>query len=781
MKIRWRLVGRVIGAALALVLVAGLIAPYLAADQFGQRLHVSLERALGRRIDIGRVHFNVFKGPGFSIDSVVIHEDPSIGIEPIAHVPRMEIAPSLWSLLRGKFEVASIRFDEDSDGTAPIINLTKTGSASETGRWNFSALVNRSVMSAMPAIHVRNGRINFKFGDTKSVFYLLDTDLDIVPPGSLGGGWRVSCEGQAARTDRPAFGLGAFTLTGKWYVAPERLDMDLQVDRARLDELSALVRGQAGGIHGTISSRLHLAGPLDQIGIVGRLGIDDVHRWDLLPGKGANWPLDIRGQLNLAAQQLELQSTSSVIPVTVRFRASDYLSQPHWAVTASWNRFPAAPVLELARHMGADLPPKLQLSGTIDGAIGYSGEGRFQGQLALHDAAVSVPESPPVRFDVAYVLLDHGHVRLSPSVARTSEQDEVRLEADYSTDEDTLDLAISTDAMKVTSLRAQVALAAVPWLQQVSSGQWSGQLRYHRGPAASAWSGALEIADAQVPVPGLADPVEIASAHAFIEGDRVRLDRLTAQAGKLSFTGEYRYEPETLRPHRLRIHAAQVNAADLEAEMMPLLRRSSGLIARAFGRTTMPDWLRQRNLEGSVQIDDLQVAETHLEHVRARLIWEVARVSMEDFRAEIDRSSLTGALAVNLRGERPSYRLTGKLNGLNWQSGKVDVEGTLETSGTGGQLLQNLKSEGTFIGNALDFGTLAPWRAASGSYTLAWAQTTPSLRLTDLRLRTEEETYTGRGATQDDGRLLILLTNGAREMRMTGSLASLKVDDGVRP
>ena len=37
-------------------------------------------------------------------------------------------------------------------------------------------------MSAAPAIHVRNSRINFKFGDTKSVFYLTDTDLDISPP-----------------------------------------------------------------------------------------------------------------------------------------------------------------------------------------------------------------------------------------------------------------------------------------------------------------------------------------------------------------------------------------------------------------------------------------------------------------------------------------------------------------------------------------------------------------------------------------------------------------------
>ena len=48
------------------------------------------------------------------------------------------------------------------------------------------------------------------------------------------------------------------------------------------------------------------------------------------------------------------------------------------------------------------------------------------------------------------------------------------------------------------------------------------------------------------------------------------------------------------------------------------------------------------------------------------------------------------------------------------------------------------------------------------------------LRLSTLNLRTDDEIYTGRGATQEDGRLLVLLTSGGKEMRMTGTLAKLK-------
>jgi hypothetical protein len=106
----------------------------------------------------------------------------------------------------------------------------------------------------------------------------------------------------------------------------------------------------------------------------------------------------------------------------------------------------------------------------------------------------------------------------------------------------------------------------------------------------------------------------------------------------------------------------------------------------------------------------------------------------------------------------------------------VDSQATVETSGTGLQLATNLTAEGAFTGGGLDFGGLAG-RALSGNYSAAWGLTAPRVRLTGLNLRSDDDTYTGRGATQEDGRLVVVLTDGVKELRLSGPWDKLKVEE----
>src|SRR5271155_5332377 len=110
---------RAIIAALVLVLAVGFAAPHLDIEFARPKIERALERGLGRRVEVGSVHFNLFTGPGFTVDNVTIHEDARAGIEPFAYVGTLEARVRLLGLLEHKLEFSSLRLDEAN------INLVK--------------------------------------------------------------------------------------------------------------------------------------------------------------------------------------------------------------------------------------------------------------------------------------------------------------------------------------------------------------------------------------------------------------------------------------------------------------------------------------------------------------------------------------------------------------------------------------------------------------------------------------------------------------------------------
>ncbi len=71
------------------------------------------------------------------------------------------------------------------------------------------------------------------------------------------------------------------------------------------------------------------------------------------------------------------------------------------------------------------------------------------------------------------------------------------------------------------------------------------------------------------------------------------MTKLRARAGAISFTGEYRWEPDTLRPHKFTIAMGDVDAAELERVLAPsLLRASADFWLRTLGLAPAP---RRRN------------------------------------------------------------------------------------------------------------------------------------------------------------------------------------------
>jgi hypothetical protein len=262
-----------------------------------------------------------------------------------------------------------------------------------------------------------------------------------------------------------------------------------------------------------------------------------------------------------------------------------------------------------------------------------------------------------------------------------------------------------------------------------------------------------------------------------LEPGRLALDRMRASLGKLPFQGEYRYEPQLARPHRFRLSLGEVQGPEIERLLLPTLARRGSLLARALGRAPLPDWLTERRMEGSLQIGALVMGATRLERLRGQIVWDGTRARLQNISGRVAGGTLSGMLTASLKAARPVYLFSGRLKTVICRSGKADAEGVIETHGTGRELLANLRSQGVFSGQGLELGLTPGVKSVSGTYRLAWAKPEPRLSFQQLELETGDEVYTGRGATQEDGRLLIELASPTREMRVSGTLAKLRVEE----
>src|SRR5438105_8087819 len=97
-----------------LVLAAGIAAPSFSANRFRTRIQHALESALNRHVTIGEVHFNVFTGPGFSVEDGLIEDDPAAGVEPFAHVDLLRARIRLMILLTGRLSFSNLKLVDAS-------------------------------------------------------------------------------------------------------------------------------------------------------------------------------------------------------------------------------------------------------------------------------------------------------------------------------------------------------------------------------------------------------------------------------------------------------------------------------------------------------------------------------------------------------------------------------------------------------------------------------------------------------------------------------------------
>lgn len=778
MKISGKALWRTFGALAGLTIAAGLIAPRLDADRFGARVKDSLESALGRRVEIqGKVRLDVFGGPGFSVEKVVIHDDPAVSLEPLAYVESLEARVSFASFWTGRLQFSNLRL------VNPSLNVARH---SERAELNLVSVVGRTANapqgSALPEIEVRGGRINFKIDDTKSIVYLTEVSLDASPPSALGGEWRIRLQGAPARTDRATQRYGVFRARAAWKpdaATGGTVNGSMELERSSLGEWIRLVHGHDIGIHGQVTSRARFRGPVSNIKIEGRVEVSDVHRWDLLPPYWGYWPFDYRGTLDLAGQTFEADTTGNA-PVQVAVRATGILGKLVWAARTSFRNVPLGATTALAGQMGLSVPAGLNVSGQVTGVIGYGPESGANGMATVSELTFQSPEKPQVSVPKAELVLAGPLIRMTPSPALLGASAPVRVEAEYSWQSQVFDAVLTSKGAGIPATTAAAQLAGTaPVLEQCSKGVWKGLLRYQKRPEhAGQWSGVVEIQDAVLRVDGLAEPVVLTSARVALREPGAVVDRIRGQAGAATFSGDYRYVAAAPHPHQLRLSIAPLEAPELERLFAPVLRRDEGFLTRALrlGRMRLPEWLSERRAEVNFNIAELAIPGLPLTRVRGRLTWDGADVHAPEFSARIGAGALAGELRANLRGAEPAYRFHGRFHEVVWSGGEWEGVGTVNTNGMGRQLLHNLRIETGFAGHSVAMTPDSRFKTVSGQCTLSLVRGVPVLRLTKLHATVGDDTFEGKGATSADGRLNLDLSGPERELRLTGTLSPFRLE-----
>lgn len=759
---------RILLGVVAALLAAGWYVPRISADHYRERVHAALEKALGRQVDIGLVRFRLLPTPGLTIENVSIGEDPNIGAEPVAYVNTLLAVPRITSLFGGPLEFASVDLGDAS------VNLTRVDRAQAGVSWNFTSLLRTEVLAAFPSVHMRGGRINFKQGDTKSLFYLLNTDVDLWPPESAKGPWTLRVHAEPARTDRPQRGFGSFVVRGQWLQSDRTATLDVKLEKSELGDMLTLFNGYESGINGDVSGDAHLAGPLNRIGIAGRMNLSNLHGWSQVPPGGSGWRFAIGGAIDATGQAIDLNArvAGAQSPLALRYRVSDYLRRPRWGVTVTLDHFPLAPVPEIARNLGFAVPADFKFEGTADGAVGYSmpeGVPRMDGKMNLAHSTVIVAGAPPLNIPSAELRFAGSAITLEATEITNESKETGAIAGSWDADGGKLNVELSSDGMSIAALRRQISVAGIPLLGNATSGTWKGDLKYRgaSGPG-TGWSGNLNLMDAEIPFEAFSEPLHVASADATIDGAGLSLKHVDLSIGGIAAQADYRYDALAPRPHKFRITVPEASGPVLEKLLMPTLRRGNFLTyAFNFGRVPQPDWLRNMRADGTIEASQLDLGGGRFSNLRARVIWNGMNVRLTGLEGHFGDGAFEGVAAIHLAGRQPAYEVQGKLSGLAWRGGTVGADGTVSTSGTGTALLTNMRAQGSFDGRNIESNDIVlagPSVYDSVTGTFEW--NFPRLRLPQLVMKSGADIFQGSGEMGEGGQLLVKVNDGAKHTQV---------------
>jgi AsmA protein len=291
----------------AAVLLLLLTPPLLNVNRLKRRIATSISASLGRPVQLDGVTMHLVPVPGFTLQNLVVSEDPAFGSEPIIRANAVNVTLRPSSLWRRHVEFSSMTFE------TPSLNLVRNAA----GVWNVQSLLMHaaSVNTAptaqrkagpeprFPYIEATGARVNVKLGEEKTPFSLTDADfgLWLTSPQE----WRVRAKGTPTRTDTNISDPGVVRLEGSLQraatMAEVPVDLTASWSGAPMGEASKLLSGQDAGWRGNLNVEASLIGMLGATKLTTTIHMEDLRRSEFVPLQAMDVRAECRGTLDVTA------------------------------------------------------------------------------------------------------------------------------------------------------------------------------------------------------------------------------------------------------------------------------------------------------------------------------------------------------------------------------------------------------------------------------------------------------------------------------------------------
>jgi hypothetical protein len=360
-------------AVVALLLILFLFRP--AVYRLRIRIASSIGSALGRRVALDNVRLRLLPRPGFDLEGLVIYDDPAFSAEPMIRAQDVSAAIRFRSLLRGRLEIATL------SATEPSINLVR----SNEGRWNLASLLERNAQipaaptgkpaserrPAFPYLEASNARINFKLGQTKKSYALMDADVALWQAAE--NSWSARIKAEPVRTDFNLTDTGLLQINAMWQRASSLrltpVQLTVQWRNGQLGQITKLLSGKDRGWRGGVSFTANLSGTAEALRIESQTAIEDFHRYDIVGSENVRLASGCSGRYNAVTSTLaDLLCESPVSGGTLRLRGTFALvaQLPTYDLTLEAEKVPLTSVVRLLRQAKKQIPGDLTASGLLN-------------------------------------------------------------------------------------------------------------------------------------------------------------------------------------------------------------------------------------------------------------------------------------------------------------------------------------------------------------------------------------------------------------------------------